>query len=671
MSSISRKMLMAAAGVDTDPTADYNKVSALYHFDGTNGLSNAGFAKDGGTYSGSFSISGGAPYQSEANPFSRPDGCWSVLFDGSDDYITTSDANLALGTGDFTIECWVYFSTTTVAEGLFQLSNGTLNSQVRGPAAGLDGSTGRWGMYHGTTYLVHGSEQPKVGDWYHVAFVRNSSTSKLYVNGVEKLSASDSTDYTDTNWTIGGWYSSSYLFTGYMSNFRIVKGTAVYTSAFTPPTSPLSAITNTQVLACQSHNFKENSGNSYTLTRASLPKIETNAPFNSTTVYDPATHGGSVEFTAASADYFSGSSAQSVGSDWTIDFWFYPRAAGGYSAIIGTADTVSYATQAQYMLHMNSGDLVLFRGTGGSYYDTTVGTPERYAWNHVAVSRSASATQGWMNGTRTLNSATVTQPASSAYLLFGRFYSNYASYYYDGRLANFRMVDNSSIYSGATITVPTAPTTAVTDTLLLMNFNDLGLVDSLARKDSEALGNTQLSTAQKKFGTASALFDGSGDYIMLRDLAAPRGYASWTIECWIYIAAHKNYNFIYAAGANIQMGVGSDGRLGAWIADASGYLVNNLASTGDALSTATWYHVALVRDYSASTVTWFIDGTASGQATSVTGNIAFATSPGHSLGAYGDGTLPFNGYIDEFRITNGQAVYTEDFTAPTAAFPNS
>mgnify|MGYP001208273882 FL=1 len=670
MSSISRKMLMAAAGVDTDPTADYNKVSALYHFDGTNGLSNAGFAKDGGTYSGSFSISAGAPYQSEANPFSRPDGCWSVLFDGSDDYITTSDANLALGTGDFTIECWVYFSTTTVAEGLFQLSNGTLNSQVRGPAAGLDGSTGRWGMYHGTTYLVHGSEQPKVGDWYHVAFVRNSSTSKLYVNGVEKLSASDSTDYTDTNWTIGGWYSSSYLFTGYMSNFRIVKGTAVYTSAFTPPTSPLSAITNTQVLACQSHNFKENSGNSYTLTRASLPKIETNAPFNSTTVYDPATYGGSVDFDG-SADYFSGSSAQSVGSDWTIDFWFYPRAAGSYSAIIGTADTVSYATQAQYMLHMNSGSLVLFRGTGGSYYDTTIGTPERYAWNHVAVSRSASATQGWMNGTRTLNSGTVTQPASSAYLLFGRFYSNYASYYYDGKLANFRMVDNSSIYSGATITVPTAPTTAVTDTLLLMNFNDLGLVDSLARKDSEALGNTQLSTAQKKFGTSSALFDGSGDYILLRDLAAPRGYASWTIECWIYIAAHKNYNFYYSAGTNIQLGVGADGRLGAWLANGvDGYFVNNLASTGDALSTTTWYHVALVRDYSAGTVTWFIDGTASGQATSVTAIIDYDGTT-HSLGAYKDGTLPFHGYIDEFRITDGQAVYTEDFTAPTAAFPNS
>ena len=108
MSSISRKMLMAAAGVDTDPTADYNKVSALYHFDGTNGLSNAGFAKDGGTYSGSFSISGGAPYQSEANPFSRPDGCWSVVFDGSDDYITVaSSSDFGMGTGDFTWEAWI------------------------------------------------------------------------------------------------------------------------------------------------------------------------------------------------------------------------------------------------------------------------------------------------------------------------------------------------------------------------------------------------------------------------------------------------------------------------------------------------------------------------------------------------------------------------------------
>lgn len=77
----------------------------------------------------------------------------------------------------------------------------------------------------------------------------------------------------------------------------------------------------------------------------------------------------------------------------------------------------------------------------------------------------------------------------------------------------------------------------------------------------------------------------------------------------------------------------------------------------------------MVRDYSASTVTWFIDGTASGQATSVTGNVAFTTSPAHCLGAYGDGTLPFNGYIDEFRITH-KARYTSNFTAPTEAFPN-
>jgi len=674
MSSISRKMLMAAAGVDTDPTADYNKVSALYHFDGTNGLSNAGFAKDGGTYSGSFSISGGAPYQSEANPFSRPDGCWSVVFDGTDDYITVaSSSDFGMGTGDFTWEAWIQQESRHASNWaqLFSTDNYPTgnNISVWITSAGLLDV-----YYEGGSTHIAADTAFTLGTWNHVAFVRSSGTFKTYLNGSEVASVSMTTDFPTDGLIIARSNSASHTttsyFDGYISNFRIVKGTAVYTSAFTPPTSPLSAITNTKFLALNSYRFADKSGSSHTLTRASYPAVVTEAPYNSTTVYDPATHGGSVDFDG-SADYFSGSSAQSVGSDWTIDFWFYPRATGSYSAIIGTADTVSYATQAQYMLHMNGGSLVLFRGTGGSYYDTTIGTPDIYAWNHVAVSRSASATQGWMNGTRTLNSATVTQPASSAYLLFGRFYSNYASYYYNGKLANFRMVDNSSIYSGATITVPTAPTTAVTDTLLLMNFNDLGLVDSLARKDSEALGNTQLSTAQKKFGTASALFDGSGDYILLRDNAAPRGYASWTIECWIYIDVHKNYNFIYAAGSSIQLGVGSDGRLGAWVADASGFIVNNLASTGDALSTTTWYHVALVRDYSASTVTWFIDGTASGQATSVTGNVAFTTSPAHCLGAYGDGTLPFDGYIDEFRITNGQAVYTEDFTAPTAAFPNS
>ena len=124
---------------------------------------------------------------------------------------------------------------------------------------------------------------------------------------------------------------------------------------------------------------------------------------------------------------------------------------------------------------MNNGNLSLFRGNGSSYYDVTIGTPDLYAWHHVAISRSASATQAWLDGTRTLNTSAVTQPSSAGYLMLGRFYGDFVSYYYDGKLANFRIVDNSSIYSGATITVPTAPTTAVTDTLLLMNFNDLGL----------------------------------------------------------------------------------------------------------------------------------------------------------------------------------------------------
>ena len=369
----------------------------------------------------------------------------SAWFDEAGDSIHANHADLALGTGDFSVQCWVYFTATPVAMGLFQLSNADLNSQVRGPAAGVDGTTGRWGMYHGTSYAVHASEQPKAYSWYHVAFIRSSGTSKLYVDGVEKLSASDSTNYTDTNWSIGGWYSSSYLLNGYISDFRIVK-------------------------------------------------------------------------------------------------------------------------------------------------------------DNVSTSR------------------------------------------------------------------PSAPLTAITDTELLLNFTNASIIDSSAKNNVETQDLAQLSTSVKKFGTASGKFDGAGsDWLRTANpQISPRNLESWTIEFFVYLNAHKNYNFIYSAAANIQIGVGSDEKLGCWIIGGNAYIVNNLPSTST-LDTETWYHVALVRSVSAGTVTWFINGTASGQATSVTSPIDWNTNVSHVIGAYGGSTLWLNGYLDEFRITK-KARYTSNFVAPTKEF---
>ena len=174
----------------------------------------------------------------------------SGYFDGSGDYLTApNNAAFQFGTGDFTIECWVYYLTVpTTGQGIFFLGSGYLNGTTAALAMGSDGGTGYLSTYYGGGTNTNTSYVLKQNTWTHIAMVRSSGTLKAYANGVEVFSVADSTNYSYSYPAIGGWYSTSYLLNGYISNFRVVKGTAVYTSAFTPPTAPLTAISGTSLL---------------------------------------------------------------------------------------------------------------------------------------------------------------------------------------------------------------------------------------------------------------------------------------------------------------------------------------------------------------------------------------------------------------------------------------
>ena len=171
-------------------------------------------------------------------------GTASVEFDESGDYLTLSQTSfVTLGSGDFTIECFVYFlAVATNGQGLFQLSNGTLNSQDgRGPAIGTYNGTGKWHIYYGAgenqnTTIGSSVAAPSQNTWYHVAFVRTSGVIKIFIDGTQiGANISYTGNYTDTYFTIGGWYSTSYLLNGYIDEFRISLK-ARYTSNFTAPT---------------------------------------------------------------------------------------------------------------------------------------------------------------------------------------------------------------------------------------------------------------------------------------------------------------------------------------------------------------------------------------------------------------------------------------------------
>ena len=201
---------------------------------------------------------------------------WSGYFDGTGDYLSTAaSAGIAFGTGDFTIECWVNTQTVSNAtqKGIFQTSDtvgGLKASYTSGVTAGF-GGTGNGGLtisVGGTNYST-AANLVTISAWFHLAVTRAAGVVNVWLNGVSVASGSGNTNnLTGQYAAIGGYYSTTFLMTGNVSNFRIIKGTAIYTGAFTPPSpvTGLTAISGTSLLTCQNSTFIDNSGNGVAIT---------------------------------------------------------------------------------------------------------------------------------------------------------------------------------------------------------------------------------------------------------------------------------------------------------------------------------------------------------------------------------------------------------------------
>ena len=188
---------------------------------------------------------------SYASPFAQGSG-GSVYFPSSGDYLYVSTStDLIIGTNDFTIESWAYFTNFSGYPVLFDRRQSSSNNQT------IEVQTnGKLRWYSGGSYRIESDSGLNTNTWYHIAIVRSSGTTKMYINGtVQSTTYSDSTNYSGSSVFIGKHYSNSsgYLY-GYISNYREVIGTAVYTSNFTVPTSKLTAVTNTKLLTCNDSN---------------------------------------------------------------------------------------------------------------------------------------------------------------------------------------------------------------------------------------------------------------------------------------------------------------------------------------------------------------------------------------------------------------------------------
>jgi len=188
----------------------------------------------------------------------------------------------------------------------------------------------------------------------------------------------------------------------------------------------------------------------------------------------------------------------------------------------------------------------------------------------------------------------------------------------------------------------------------------------------ETSGTAQLSTTQKKFGTTSMYFDGSGFLTATTTTPSQNfqfGSGDFTVEFWMYTSAsvnlqgicalpHNASNYasvlVYGGGSNIIYFYSSSAGT-SWDV-ANGIIIGTL-NLND------WNHVAISKQ--GSSIRLFLNGTLNN---TVTYSGAFSGT--YTTAQIGDTASNNNyvGYIDEFRVTNGIARYTANFTPPTAAF---
>lgn len=396
---------------------------------------------------GTPSIQSFSPFPPSAS-YSANSVAGSVYFNGSSDYLTMPSGTSSLYmSGAFTWETWFYPISS---------SGNLYGSQVNGVTGNNDfsfyynnaggsygykiaiyrGAYGYYAGFKGSTTSV------PLNQWNHLAIVRDlSNTWYFFLNGVSLSLASaqswdDGASFSDPG-AIGVGGTSSYKsFNGYISNMRLVTGSALYTSNFTPSTSPLTAVSGTQLLVKGSNGaiFDQTSNNnlyaagSAQISTAQSKFGDSSMLFNGSTDYIRSTNSFNTDFGTG---------------DFTVEFWMNASASGTYVAVVGTQSISGNSTSGMWRvsIRLNSVNGIYFNYTTGSAFVDVTFTTTNYndnTWHHVAVSRSSGSVRAFVDGTQVGSTTSITQNLTSGQKL-NVGYQAQDGVYYNGYIDDLRI----------------------------------------------------------------------------------------------------------------------------------------------------------------------------------------------------------------------------------------
>src|SRR5262245_189864 len=678
------------------------------HFDGAAASTTFTDSNAGGS-AHTWTAVGNAQIETAQSQFGGASG----LFDGVGDRVATPDStDFTLGSSDFTIDFWLRPNALA--------NQYDVCGQV--DAAGMANANSTWRVFitnvtsllqfqivSGTTITsVTSAVAVAVNTWVHIAVVRTGNTLRLFMNGVQtggdvafSSTANDSTGNLVVGRS-GDLVSPGSDFNGWVDEFRLSVGAARWTANFTPPVGPYSNGTNyvstpdstdftlgssdftidfwfrcdvvggvVARLAGQANSAADPGSCSFNIRRFSTNVIGA-AVFNGIIVTDVL---GTTQFT------------NSVNTGWH------------HLAFVRTGNILKL-----FLDGIQEGGNVTFNGSiNDSSNAMSIGRLGEFpnlGWN------------GWIDEFRlvvgfarwTSNFTPPTSPSGWTEVGNPVISNTKVLLHFDGVDGSPSIVDSNQS-GGDHSWIPVGGAQLDSDqkkfgqTSLMLNpisGNDFFTRILLHCDGADASttftevavggaahtwttnGNAQVDTAQSKFGGASMLLDGVGDFVDTPDSADfALGSSNFTIDCWFICAATGGTQRCIAGQVDGAATAASEsfvlyrettnvmifrirGNAGATTAQITGTTqFTNTLNNG-------WHHVAVIR--TGNTLRMFIDGVQEG------GDVTFSIAANDSanrfaVGKFGEtGGLEWNGWIDEFRLSVGNARWVSNFTPPTGPY---
>ena len=603
----------------------------------------------------------------------------AVYFDGSNEYLTIADSDnwdiCASDSDSWTIDLWVKHEDHAGSETYISQYEDANNYWV---FRHDDGDGLRFILWTGGAYGINLDADGEITDtnWHHIALVKVADEYGVYKDGTQVGYVQDSsTDTFSADLSIARRGSAGDYFAGNMDAIRIDNSNVFSaspnsgkTDTITIPTAAPESTTTTKLLL----NFE--GGDEYGDHNIE-PRFDAVVKRNkfSQCLY---ISGGATDYVLVpdSSDWTLGT------DDFTVDFWIN-FAADATVDVWHLEDGSDYFNMS-YDSTNNRWSLVSWHTTYDIEVDTGTNSwyPDIGAWHHIAFVRDGTTSNDWyifIDG----KSQSLTKRNGdwdcSLHNYSSSLYIGHTSSSWKGYIDEFRV--SSSARWTSDFSLPSEPFSSDGSTNLLLHFDSFsackGIEDVSGREHViTQSGDAVLSAAQKKFGTGSCYFDGTGDYLTAPDSADFDVCASasdnWTVDFWVRMTDHSGTENFIAHGANSSNSwfiYHVDGTGLIFKCTDSGPAVIETGSGGE-ITDSDWHHIALCKVADEYGV--YKDGTQVGYVQD--SSIADQTGSLY-IGVDASASNPFDGYIDEVRIQHSNAFSaspnsgkTDTITTPTS-----